>query len=539
MEKFRQLGVSEHVLKSIEERKFTEPTEIQDKAIPLILEGKDVIAGAATGSGKTLVFASGIVHNMEHGKGIQSLILTPTRELAEQVSEEMIKFSKYRHLSVVKVYGGVSINPQIDGLRNADIVVGTPGRILDHINRRTIRFENVKILVLDEADRMLDMGFRDDVEKIIRQCPKQRQTMLFSATISADIVDLARKYMINPVEISAKSYVDDSKLEQVYYDVRDNLKFSLLVHLLKKETSGLVMVFCNTQRNTDFVAKNLRRNGINVLAIHGGHSQNRRSRTMEDFNANKADVLVCTDVAARGLDIKEVSHIYNYDAPKDSKEYIHRIGRTARAGKDGKAISLLISRDYENFNKVIEDDALIIKKRETPYVEQIPLIFDSRPRFGQNRFGNNQRSFNNSRGRFNSEGKRSFNNGRFREKREYPGRFNDGERKRSFNNNRFGEKREYPRRFNNRGEGQRSFSQNRFGNNREYPRRFNDNRFGNSRGYSGRFGNKGFGNNREDRQNKSGNNGEGRRSFGQRRFGSSRFRGSRKRNGFSGNFRRN
>ncbi|MFA5887073.1 MAG: DEAD/DEAH box helicase, partial [Patescibacteria group bacterium] len=280
MEKFRKLGIIEPILKAIKEQNFEMPSEIQEKAIPIILEGKDVIAGAATGSGKTLVFASGIIKNCEAGNGLQALILTPTRELAEQVSMTLKEFSKNKHLNIISVYGGVSILPQITMLRRTDVVVGTPGRILDHLSRRTISLERVKILVLDEADRMLDMGFQRDVERIIYSCPKQRQTLLFSATISRDVSRLAGKYMHNPVEISAESFVDPSKLSQVYYDVDDNQKFSLLVHLLKNEKSKLVMVFCNTQRNTDFVSDNLTEAGINNLAIHGGHTQGRRSRTM-------------------------------------------------------------------------------------------------------------------------------------------------------------------------------------------------------------------------------------------------------------------
>jgi len=383
MEKFRKLGLIEPVLKSIQEQKFEEPTEIQEKSIPLILEGKDVIAAASTGSGKTLAFAAGIIKNAERGKGIQSLILTPTRELAEQVSTTFQRFSKYKHLSIIAVYGGVSINPQIDGLRNADVVVGTPGRILDHIDRRTIDLDHVKILVLDEADRMLDMGFKDDVERIIWKCPKKRQTLLFSATIAPEVTRLAKKYMIDPVEVSAEAYVDASKLTQIYYDVEDNEKFSLLVHFLKHEHSGLVMVFCNTQRNTDFIANNLQANGIESLAIHGGYSQDKRTRNLEKFHEGHVAVLVCTDVAARGLDIKGVSHIYNYDIPKDSKEYIHRIGRTARAGKEGKVINILAQRDYDNFQKVVENRDLKISKGETPQMERMFIKFkDNRTRFG-------------------------------------------------------------------------------------------------------------------------------------------------------------
>jgi len=376
MENFRKLGLSEPLLKSIKEQNFEKPSEIQEKSIPLIIEGKDVIAEAATGSGKTLAFASVIIKNLERGKGIQALVLTPTRELAEQVSEALQKFSKHKHLEITAVYGGVAISPQMRDLRTADVVVGTPGRILDHISRRTIGFRDVKILVLDEADRMLDMGFKDDVEDIIKECPKKRQTMLFSATISDDIARLASKHMHNPVEVSAEAYVDSSKLTQTYYDVEDNQKFSSLVHFLKNEKSELAMVFCNTQRNTDMVADNLNKLGINALAIHGGHAQPKRTRTLEKFHAKQANILVCTDVAARGLDIKGVSHIYNYDIPRESKEYVHRIGRTARAGKEGKVINILASRDYENFQRILHNDELKIERGETPQVERIMVRFN-------------------------------------------------------------------------------------------------------------------------------------------------------------------
>jgi len=387
MEKFRKLGIIEPILKSIQDQNFEEPTEIQEKSIPLILEGKDVIAGAATGSGKTLAFASGIIKNSERGQGIQSLILTPTRELAEQVSNTLQRFSKNKRLEIIAVYGGVSINPQIAHLRYADVVVGTPGRILDHIDRRTINLDKVKILVLDEADRMLDMGFKYDVEKIIWKCPEKRQTLLFSATISGEVSKLARKYTHHPIDISAEAYVDPSKMTQIFYDVEDHLKFSLLVHFLKHETAGLVMVFCNTQRNTDFVANNLNAAGIDALAIHGGYSQEKRSRTMQKFHSKHVAVLICTDVAARGLDIQGVSHIYNYDIPKTSDEYIHRIGRTARAGKEGKVINLLSRRNYDNFQKVLEDRELNIAKGEMPKIEMVRIQFiDNRSR-GFDRFG--------------------------------------------------------------------------------------------------------------------------------------------------------
>lgn len=369
------------VLRVIEDENFKEPSEIQIKAIPLVLSGRDVIAGSATGSGKTLVFGSGIIQNSFRGKGIQSLVLTPTRELAEQNSKALIKFSRHKPLNITAVYGGVSIGPQTERLKTADVVIGTPGRLLDHINRRTIDLRRVKILVLDEADTMLDMGFIEDVEKIIRDCPRNRQTLLFSATITMDVARLAQEYMKNPVEISLESYVDARKLKQVYYDVPDNLKFSLLVHLLKHESGGLVMVFCNTREYVDFVADNLKRAGINAMAIHGGLTQDKRIRVMEKFHSNEVYVLVCTDVAARGLDIRGVSHVYNYDIPKDAKQYIHRVGRTARAGKHGKAISILGERDYDNFRRVLSDSEIDIEREELPDMRRVRFMRkDSRSR---------------------------------------------------------------------------------------------------------------------------------------------------------------
>jgi ATP-dependent RNA helicase DeaD len=368
---FRDLGISEEILKVIKEDGFEKPSEIQSKTIPLVLQGKDVIGGSATGSGKTLAFAAGIINNTEHGKGVQALILAPTRELAEQVAMAIKHFSKYKPLKVVSIYGGLSINPQIEDLRRADIVVGTPGRILDHLERDTLILDSLKTLVLDEADRMLDMGFIDDVLTIIKACPKHRQTMLFSATIYDEVVFIASKYMNNPVEVAAESRVDPKKLNQVYYDVPDDMKFSLLAHLLKKEKSDLVMVFCNTRRNTGFVVRNLSSNGIPAVSVHGGYTQAKRNQIMEDFHSKKIRVLVCTDVAARGLDIEGISHVYNYDIPDDVKDYVHRIGRTARAGKEGKAIILLSSHDYESFNKIDDDNSLNVVKAELPHFESI------------------------------------------------------------------------------------------------------------------------------------------------------------------------
>ena len=392
MEKFKVLRLNENLLRVLQEEGFTEPTEVQEKAIPLALEGKDILASSATGSGKTLAYGASIIETSVKGKGVQALILTPTRELAEQVSQNLRKFSKLHRLTVTEVYGGVALGPQIQRIQRSEIIVGTPGRILDHLNRRSLDISRIRTLVLDEADRMLDMGFIDDLKRIIERCPKHRQTMLFSATISRDIERIANNYMNNPIRIDINNQVDPSKLRQVYYDVPQQIKFSLLVNFLRNEQTNLVMVFCNTKRNVDFLAENLKMHNIDALAIHGGFSQNKRSETMIRFHSGKAKVLICTDVAARGLDIKNVSHVYSYDIPKTSTDYIHRIGRTARAGKDGIAVSLLCSRDYDNFQRVKSDRSLNITREDAPKVEILQINPQKRE------FGRNFRDRNSGRG---------------------------------------------------------------------------------------------------------------------------------------------
>ena len=339
------------------------------------MDSKDVIAGAATGSGKTLAFAAGLVNNVEKDKGIQGLVLTPTRELAEQITRELVDFAKYKNLNIISVYGGVSIYNQVKMLPNSEIVVATPGRILDHLERGSIDLSNVNTFVIDEADRMFEMGFVEDVERIIREVPVKRQTLLYSATISPDVIRLSKKYLKDPVEINAIVHVDPTKLSQIYYDVDDRLKFSLLKHLLENEKSGLVMIFCNTRKNVDFVSKNLGFMGLEVVPIHGGFTQDKRNKFLDMFNneKNKVKILVATDVAARGLDIKGVTHVYNYDIPLSLNEYTHRIGRTARAGKDGKVINILTSRHYENFQPIIESKNFNIIQEEPPHVERVMI----------------------------------------------------------------------------------------------------------------------------------------------------------------------
>ncbi len=408
------LGKDSPLFKAIADRGFTEPSEIQEKSIPAIVKGEDVIAGAATGSGKTLAFSSGLVKNVEKDKGIQGLVLTPTRELAEQITKELVDFAKYKDLNVISVYGGVSIYNQVKMLPNAEIVVATPGRVLDHLEKGSIDLSRVNTFVLDEADRMFEMGFIEDVEQIIGEIPKKRQTLLFSATISQDVVRLSGKYMNDPKEISAVVHVDPSKLEQIYYDVEDHLKFSLLKHLVENEKSGLVMIFCNTRKNVDFVSKNLGFMGMDVVPIHGGFSQDKRNRFLEMFNSekNKVKILVATDVAARGLDIKGVTHVYNYDIPLSLSEYTHRIGRTARAGKDGKVINILTSRHYENFQPIVESKNFNLKQEEPPYVERVRIRWMPERKDDRNRRRSSMRherdsgSYGRDRGRASDGGRR-------------------------------------------------------------------------------------------------------------------------------------
>ncbi len=393
---FENLGLSSQLLQSIKKLGFNTPTEIQIKSIPDIMTGKDIIGESATGSGKTLAFGCGIIEQVKPKQGLQALVLTPTRELAEQVKESIKTLSSQSNLKIVPVYGGVSINQQIKDIPKAEVVIATPGRLLDHLERGTINLSKVQILVLDEADRMLDMGFLDDVEQIIEECPTDRQTLFFSATISKEIKRLANKYMIKPVSVTAEKMVDPEKLKQVYYEIPKNMKLSLLIHLLKNEDSTLNMIFCNTRNTTDYVVKNLKANNIKAIAIHGGLTQNKRAKSIKLFNDAKAGVLVCTDVAARGLHIDNVSHIYNYDISNDSNDYVHRIGRTARAGESGKVINLLTERDEENFSKILYSyPSFTIENVERPYLKKImPVNVDNdRHSYGEKRqsSGSNRR----------------------------------------------------------------------------------------------------------------------------------------------------
>ncbi len=350
--KFSEIEMSPEVRRAIDGFGFTDLTYIQEKAILPAMSGRDVIGQAPTGSGKTLAFGIPIADRLEKGKGIGALIVCPTRELALQVTEVLGDICRHKGITVTAVYGGAAIEPQLRSLRKSEVVVGTPGRLLDFIRRRALRLNGVRILVLDEADRMLDMGFIDDIRKIIRETPKNRQTLLFSATVTRPVHRIAQRFMNNTLVIESESGTDAPEIEQSYIEVKDNEKFQLLLALIVMENPDGAIIFTNMKVQADLVANNLLANNQNALALHGDLSQFKRDSVMEEFRSGNLRFLVATDVASRGLDIPAVSHIFNYDIPDDPDDYVHRIGRTARAGRKGRAISLLSPSDHDNMRNL-------------------------------------------------------------------------------------------------------------------------------------------------------------------------------------------
>jgi ATP-dependent RNA helicase DeaD len=363
MKEFEKLGVDKSTLKIVKQMGFEKPTEIQKKTIPLIISGNDVIGQSATGSGKTFAFLAGIIPKIDPIQVVQALIVVPTRELANQVYEECAKFTKYVPINSCVVFGGTSIYEQKKQLRKADIVVATPGRLLDHLNRKNLDLKNLKILILDEADRMCDMGFYKDIQTVIVKSPKEKQVLLFSATISRDITKLEKKYLTNAKRIVVEYFVDSSKLKQEYYKMKGKEKFSLLFYLLDKQRNSKSIVFCNTKDLVDIVHHNLDLNHFNSFKLHGGISQNVRTKTINAFKECTKGVLISTDVSARGLHIENITEIYNYDLPREKDQYVHRIGRTARNGKSGRVVNLILNREEGSFLKITKNfDVKGIKK---------------------------------------------------------------------------------------------------------------------------------------------------------------------------------
>jgi ATP-dependent RNA helicase RhlE len=348
---FEKLGLSAPILEGVRAMGYTDPTPIQLRAIPLILAGQDVIGSAQTGTGKTAAFALPILTKMvRHDPRTRMLVLEPTRELAAQVETAIRDFARFTDLQIAVVFGGVGYGRQTDELkRGADIIVATPGRLLDHLERGTCHLNHVQHLVLDEADRMLDMGFLPDVRRIVQKCPRERQSLLFSATIPAQIDTLIRWAMRNPqtIEIGARRSPAET-VKHVIYPVADAQKTDLLLALLDRVNYDSVIVFCRTKHGADRIAQLLKRNNHAVAVLHSNRTQREREQALRGFREGRFEVLVATDIAARGLDIADVSHVINYDVPHHPEDYIHRIGRTGRAEATGDAFTLMVAEDSKH-----------------------------------------------------------------------------------------------------------------------------------------------------------------------------------------------
>lgn len=358
---FNSLGLRTELLRAVSEQGYREPTPIQLQAIPPVLEGRDLIGGAQTGTGKTAGFTLPLLqrmmetnHTAKSRRTIRALMLTPTRELAAQVAESVLTYGKYLPLKSTAVFGGVNINPQIQKLRKGvDILVATPGRLLDHMSQHTVDLSKVEILVLDEADRMLDMGFIRDIQKILAQLPKKKQTLLFSATFSEDIKRLANELQQSPVMVEvAQGNPAAERITQVIHPVDKGRKRELLSHLIGANNWKQVLVFNRTKHGANRLSQQLQSDGITAAAIHGNKSQGARTKALADFKSGKVRVLVATDIAARGLDISQLPHVVNFDLPHVAEDYVHRIGRTGRAGNAGQALSLVCVDEHHLLNDI-------------------------------------------------------------------------------------------------------------------------------------------------------------------------------------------
>lgn len=354
--RFDELDLYPQVLRAIKEMGFEEATPIQSQAIPVVMSGVDVIGQAQTGTGKTASFGIPVLHKVDpNNKKTQVIILSPTRELAIQVSEEIRKLSKYMHgVKILPVYGGQDINRQIKALKGgAQIIIGTPGRVMDHLRRKTIRCEAVNTIVLDEADEMLNMGFREDIEFVLSGVPEERQTVLFSATMPKPIMEITKKFQNNAKVIKVtKKELTVPNIEQYYYDVKPKKKEEVLSRLLDIYSPRLSVVFCNTKKQVDLLVNALLGRGYFAAGLHGDMKQEQRDRVMQGFRTGKTEILVATDVAARGIDVDEVEAVFNYDLPQDDEYYVHRIGRTGRAGREGRAFSFVSGKEVYKLKEI-------------------------------------------------------------------------------------------------------------------------------------------------------------------------------------------
>ena len=409
---FSSLGLSAPLLKAIKDQGYSEPTPIQKQSIPVILSKKDVLAGAQTGTGKTAGFTLPLLQMLLETKNtnrsIRALILTPTRELAAQVGESVSTYGKYLPFKSSVIFGGVSINPQIKQLQaGVDIVIATPGRLLDHVGQKTIDLKNVEFLILDEADRMLDMGFINDIKKVLAVLPKKRQNLLFSATFSDEIKRLADSLLNSPALIEvAKRNATSGNIKQTIHPVDRERKKELLTHLIKEGDWKQVLVFTRTKHGANKLMGQLEKDGISAAAIHGNKSQNARTKALADFKSGEIRVLVATDIAARGIDIDQLPHVVNFELPNIAEDYVHRIGRTGRAGNGGEAISLVCVDEHEylkGIEKLIKQEIpkhTIKEFTPDPFIKAEPIQQRSNQRNNNNRPKTaQQRPSNQRRGR--------------------------------------------------------------------------------------------------------------------------------------------
>lgn len=377
MEKLRfdEMEFSEAVMKGIRDMGFEEMSPIQSQAIPILLQGIDVIGQAQTGTGKTAAFGIPLLEMVDASvKKTQALILCPTRELSVQVAEELTNLAKHiKGLNILPVYGGQPIERQLKGLKaGVQIVVGTPGRVIDHIRRKTIKTDSIKYMVLDEADEMFDMGFRDDIELVMNTLPKERQTIFFSATMPDEIRQFAKKFQKDPQYIKVvHKELTVPKVEQSYYEVRSQMKTEILSRLIDIYNPKLTLVFCNTKKKVDELTTELQSRGYLADGLHGDLKQNQRDMVMNKFRKSTIDILVATDVAARGLDVDDIDLVVNYDLPQDEENYVHRIGRTARAGRSGRAFSFVSGREIYKLKDIQKYTKTTIERREIPTLKDI------------------------------------------------------------------------------------------------------------------------------------------------------------------------
>jgi ATP-dependent RNA helicase DeaD len=368
---FAELELSSTMMAALERAAYTAPTPVQAGIIPSALAGVDVLGQARTGTGKTAAFAIPILERIKasrKGAPPQALVLVPTRELAVQVRDEFEKLAHGRRVACVPIYGGKPIRGQIANLqRGADVIVGTPGRVLDHLARGSLDLRSIRTVVLDEADRMLDIGFRPDIEKILRRCPKERQTLLLSATVAPPIERLAQKYMRDPemMDFSPKSMGVDT-IEQFYFTVDQERKFDLLVHLLKRDQPEQAIVFCRTKRGTERIFRRLSKHFPAADMMHGDMMQTARDRVMKEFRAGNVRLLVATDVVGRGIDVTSISHIINYDIPQSSDDYVHRVGRTGRMGREGVAYTFVTTEEGGELTRIEILINRLLKRDEIP-----------------------------------------------------------------------------------------------------------------------------------------------------------------------------